>query len=125
MILWNHQAENAWTPDPLIHLEGKRFEKWASPEIVAAVSACFSIYRVEDTWNSLFAMIELFTRLARETSSHLHIAYPLQSEQDIIRYLQCLRDGSVIMKTNHVQVRTAPRPGYEQAGTLNKARKAV
>jgi len=94
MILWNHQAENAWTPNPLIHREGKRFEKWASPEIIAAVSTCFSTYHVEDTWNSLFAMIELFTRLARKTSSHLHIAYPLQVEQDVVRYLQYMKDKS-------------------------------
>jgi len=94
MILWDHQAENAWAPDHLIHKEGKRFEKWASPEIVDAVSKCFSTYHVEDTWDSLFAMVELFTRLARKTSSHLHIAYPLQVEQDVVRYLQYLKDKS-------------------------------
>jgi len=98
MILWHHQAENGWTPNPLIHREGKRFEKWASPEIVAAVSTCFSTYGVEDTWNSLFAMIELFTRLARKTSSHLHIAYPLQVEQGVVAYLQYLKDKSASMK---------------------------
>jgi aminoglycoside 6-adenylyltransferase len=94
MILWDHQAENAWTPNPLIHKEGKRFEKWASPEIIDAVSKCFSTYHADDTWNSLFAMIELFTRLARKTSSHLQIAYPLQVEQDVVRYLQYLKDKS-------------------------------
>jgi aminoglycoside 6-adenylyltransferase len=98
MILWYHQAENGWKPNPLIHREGKRFEKWASPEIIDAVSKCFSTYRIEDTWNSLFAMVELFTRLARKTSSHLHIAYPLQREQDVVRYLQYLKDKSASMK---------------------------
>ena len=98
MILWNHQAENGWKPNPLIHREGKRFEKWASPEIVEAVSTCFSTYHVGDTWSSLFAMVELFTRLARKTSSHLHIAYPLEREQDVVRYLQYLKDKSISMK---------------------------
>jgi len=92
MILWDHQAENAWSPDPLIHKEGKRFEKWASPEIVDGVSKCFSTYQANDTWDSLFAIVELFTRLARRTSSQLHIAYPLQVEQDVVRYLQYLKD---------------------------------
>jgi aminoglycoside 6-adenylyltransferase len=94
MMLWDHQAENAWAPDPLIHREGKRFEKWASPEIMDAVSTCFSTYHVEDTWNSLFAMIELFARLAKRTSAHLRIAYPLEVEQDVVRYLQYLKDKS-------------------------------
>jgi aminoglycoside 6-adenylyltransferase len=94
MILWDHQAENDWTLDPLIHKEGKRFEKWASPEIIGAVSKCFSAYRVDDTWGSLFAMVGLFTRLARRTSSYLHIIYPLRVEQDVVRYLQYLKDKS-------------------------------
>jgi aminoglycoside 6-adenylyltransferase len=96
MMLWHHQAENAWTPDPLIHREGKRFEKWAAPKVVEAVSMCFSTYHVEDTWNSLFAMMELFTRLARKTSSYLHIAYPLEREREVVRYLQYLKDKSKV-----------------------------
>ncbi len=94
MILWDHQAENDWALDPLIHKEGKRFEKWASPEIVDGVSRCFSTYQVDDTWDSLFAMVELFTRLGRRTSSHLHIAYPLQVEQNVVGYLRYLKDKS-------------------------------
>jgi aminoglycoside 6-adenylyltransferase len=94
MILWDHQAQNAWAHDPLIHKEGKRFEKWASPEIVDAVTKSFSTYRVGDTWDSLFAMVELFTRLAQRTSSHLHITYPLQVEQNVVGYLQYLKDKS-------------------------------
>jgi len=31
-------------------------------------------------------------------SSHLHIAYPLEREQDVVRYLQYLKDKSVSMK---------------------------
>ena len=94
MILWDRQAENAWAPDRLTHKEGKRFEKWASPEIIDVVSKCFSTYHVDVTRDSLFAMVELFTRLARKTSSHLHIAYPLQVEQDVVKYLQYLKDKS-------------------------------
>jgi len=88
MIVWHHQAENGWRPNPLIHSEGKRFETWASPEIVRAVSACFSGYDVGDTWTSLFAMVEVLHRLARETSSRLAIAYPAQVEQDVTSYLR-------------------------------------
>jgi len=32
MILWYHQAEHGWMPNPLIHLDGKRFEKWTALE---------------------------------------------------------------------------------------------
>jgi len=92
MALWNHQAAHVWKPNPVLHTEGKRFEKWASSELVDAVSRCFSPYDVEDTWRSLSAMVELFTRLARQTAIQLDIEYPDRTEQDIISYLQYLKD---------------------------------
>ena len=94
MALWNHQAKNAWKHDPLLHTEGKRFEKWAPAELVDSVSRCFSPYDVRATWDSLFVMVELFGRLARRTSSQLHIEYPTRVEQDLIRYLSYLKDRS-------------------------------
>ena len=92
MALWHHQAAKAWKPDPLLHTEGKRFEKWAAPELVEAISRCFSLYDVGGTWKSLFAMVEVFSRLARQTSFQLHIEYPYQVEQDMLGYLQYLKD---------------------------------
>jgi aminoglycoside 6-adenylyltransferase len=91
MALWHHQAANEWKPDPLLHTEGKRFEKWASPELIAAISRCFSPYEVDGTWNSLFAMVGVFNQLARQTSNQLQIEYPDRVERDIGEYLQYLK----------------------------------
>jgi aminoglycoside 6-adenylyltransferase len=91
MALWHHQAANEWKPDPLLHTEGKRFEKWASPELIAAISRCFSPYDVDGTWNSLFAMVGVFNQLARQTSNQLQIEYPDRVERDIGEYLQYLK----------------------------------
>lgn len=49
MALWSHQAANEWKPDPILHTWGKRFEKWASAELIEAVSGCFSPYDVDET----------------------------------------------------------------------------
>ena len=43
------------------------------------------------------------TRLARKTSSHLHVAYSLQVEQDVVRYLQYLKDKSEQLLTLSLQ----------------------
>ena len=91
MALWHHQATNAWKPDPLLHTEGKRFEKWASSELIAAISRCFSPYDVDGTWNSLFAMVGVFNQLARQASNQLEIEYPDRVERDISEYLQYLK----------------------------------
>ena len=92
MILWNHQVANKWQPDPILHTEGKRFEKWALSELIDAISQCFSQYDFDGTWNSLIAMVELFNRLARQTSIQLQIEYPYQIEEEMTDYLQYLRD---------------------------------
>ena len=91
MVLWSHQAANEWKPDPLLHTWGKRFEKWASAELIEAVSGCFSQYDVGGTWKSLFAMVEVFNHLARQTSFRLQIEYPGEVEKDILDYLQHLK----------------------------------
>ena len=79
------------SPIPALHLEGKRFEKWADADLIQAVSGCFSGYDVEATWSSLFAVLALFNHLARQTSTHLNIEYPEQVERDILDYLYVLQ----------------------------------
>lgn len=92
MALWHHQAGRDWQPDPLLHTGGKRFEAWASPALIAEVTACFSPYEIEATWRSLLAMLDLFDRLARETADQLHVTYPEQTEEDLREDIQKLRD---------------------------------
>jgi aminoglycoside 6-adenylyltransferase len=95
MALWNHQAAQGWQPNPMIHTEGKRFEKWAPAELVEALARGFSLYAVEDTWRSLYAMVEVFNRLARQTAGWLQIDYPDRAERDILDYLKYLRSRSI------------------------------
>jgi aminoglycoside 6-adenylyltransferase len=87
MALWHHQAGRGWQTDPLLHSEGKRFEKWASAELIAAFGRSFSPYDSDETRSSLFAMLELFHQLARQTARQLHIQYPEQVERDVTAYL--------------------------------------
>lgn len=94
MVLWDHQANRSWQPDPVLHTEGKRFERWASPQLVEEISRCFSVYDAGATWESLSAMVGLFNRLARKVSSQLHIHYPRQVERDLLSYLVYLKDRS-------------------------------
>jgi aminoglycoside 6-adenylyltransferase len=93
MMLWDHQSKNEWSQNSLIHTGGKRFEQWASPGTIEAVSRCFSPYNIEETWKSLFTMVEIFNRLARRTAKQLEIDYPDHVEQDILEYLGYLKNS--------------------------------
>jgi aminoglycoside 6-adenylyltransferase len=91
LALWQHQAENGWKLDSRLHLEGKRFEKWADAGLIREIAKTFSIYDVEATWESLFAMLFTFNHLARQTANRLQIAYPERVEQNTLDYLRSLR----------------------------------
>ncbi len=91
MMLWQHQAEHGWPRNPILHTEGKRFEKWASPELLDEIPRCYAPYDVPATWASLFAMVGLFSRVARETAGRLGIEYPKEKEREVIEYLQRLK----------------------------------
>jgi len=91
MALWQYQSARGWPRDPMLHTGGKRFEQWASPELLEKIGRCFSGYDVQETWRSLFAMVALFSRLARDTARRLEIAYPEHKEERIIGYLRKLQ----------------------------------
>lgn len=90
MVLWERQRRLSWSHDPVLHLGGKRFEKWASPQLLEAISACFSLYEKDETWASLFAMLGLFNRVAQKLAVELKIEYPLGTEKEILAYLNAL-----------------------------------
>ncbi len=91
MILWERQSRCGWAPDPKLHLGGKRFEKWAEPALLKDISACFSAYSIEETWKSLFAMLELFNQFAKDLSSEFGFEFPAQPYNDVMVYLETLK----------------------------------
>jgi len=94
MILWERQRRLSWSHDPILHLGGKRFEKWASPELLAAIAACYSPYSKAETWQSLIAMLDLFNRIARRLAGELGFAYPEKKEKEILEYFSVLQRKS-------------------------------
>ena len=55
---------------------GRFIEEWADPRARAALSDVFSRYDADDTWRALFASMDLFGWLGRETAVRLGYAYP-------------------------------------------------
>jgi aminoglycoside 6-adenylyltransferase len=95
MVLWEHQRRLSWSHDPVLHLGGKRFEKWASPQLLEAISTCFSAYNEDETWASLFAMLGLFNRIAQKLAGELKFKYPLRAEKEIVTALNGLWQRAV------------------------------
>jgi len=92
IALWEHQSRHNWAPDPLLHLGGKHFERWAEAELLEEISKCFSGYSIEDTWKSLFSVLELFDRMAKEVADELAIMFPVNKYQHMKRYLISMKE---------------------------------
>lgn len=91
MILWEHQSRHGWAPDLLLHLDGKRFERWAEPQLLKEISGCFSAYSIDAAWKSLFAMLELFNKLARGLAADLGIEFPENKYRYVMGCLESLK----------------------------------
>ncbi len=87
MILWEYQSRHGWEPDLLLHQGGKRFERWAEPELLNEISKCFSGYSIDETWKSLSAMLETFSCLSKELAERLGVEFPEKKDFEIKEYL--------------------------------------
>ena len=79
MIEWSTRAKNGWEYDTW-H-DGRFLERWADPQVIAELPATYAAYELDDLWRGLIASMDLFQRLALETSQSLGYPYPHRGEQ--------------------------------------------
>lgn len=72
---------------------GKRLQRFTPKEIWERIPLIFSHFDVEEGWKSLFLLISLFQDMARETARKLGYPYPHPCEQEILGWVERLREG--------------------------------
>ena len=82
MICWNEASKGKAT-----HSLGKHISAWADPQTVNALDNVFGHFGVADSQKALFATINLFRRLSKETASKLSLTYPSEPEHDLTRFI--------------------------------------
>jgi len=93
MMIWQHQTKQNWSHNNIIHLEGKRLEKWIDSDLGSRMVDCFSCYNLADTWQSLFKSIELFSELAEQTAASLGFEYPDEILARRLEFIQNLKNA--------------------------------
>jgi aminoglycoside 6-adenylyltransferase len=78
MLEWQAQALHGSDHDTWIR--GRFLEEWADPQTVTQLKQCFAHYDPADIWNALFATMDVFSRVARQTASAWGFPYPDQGE---------------------------------------------
>lgn len=72
---------------------GKGMKSWASADTWETLHQTFAHFDGEDGWNSLFATMNLFRRLAKEMSEHLGFSYPEEVDRNITGFIFQIKDG--------------------------------
>jgi aminoglycoside 6-adenylyltransferase len=82
MTIWHAGATRGWTHDTWHR--GRFFEEWADPRVVAGLHAAYAHYDAADIERALWATMDLFRWMARETTARLGYPYPGAAEERVV-----------------------------------------
>jgi aminoglycoside 6-adenylyltransferase len=91
MLEWHARAMKG--PHHEIWFRGRFLEQWADPRAVQALRRAFAHYDASDVWRALFATMELFRWLARETAERLTYDYPNVADARATELVHRLYEG--------------------------------
>jgi aminoglycoside 6-adenylyltransferase len=74
---------------------GKGLHKYLAPEIIDEIENTCAGSGEEDDWESLFRIIKLFRKVAKEVGNHLGYTYPADMDSRVVEYLQKVRGGEL------------------------------
>ena len=89
MIEWNSIATNPSVGDTWYG--GRRIEEWADPRWVTGLGEMWACYDSAAAWDALFATLELFSVLTRETAEALGYRYPDDDEVAVRSWINARR----------------------------------
>lgn len=90
MLEWHAQSagggqKNTW-------LRGRFLEEWADERAVQALKSTFAHYDLDDIWRALFATMDLFDWLSRETAEQNRFSYPENGAARAMAFVEELCD---------------------------------
>ncbi len=92
MIEWHARAERGWSLNT--HYGGKHMRSWVSRGVWEDLHRAFAHFDAEDSWNSLFATMELFRRVAADTAAALGFLYREDVDQNLSGFILKLRGST-------------------------------
>lgn len=92
MIEWHEQSKHDW--DYETHYMGKGMKLWVNSDTWKSLHQTFAHFDGDDSWDSLFATINLFRHLAKETAEMLGFSYPEEVDRNITGFIFQIRDGA-------------------------------
>ncbi len=91
MMEWH--ARTVRVPGQDTWMRGRFLEEWVDPRAKRELARAFAHYDGEDVWRALFATMNLFRWLARETLGKLGVAYPREGDRHAAELVRKLYAG--------------------------------
>ncbi len=92
IIEWHEQAKHDW--DYETSYDGKNMKGWVSADTWKRLHQTFGHFDGRDSWDSLFATMNLFRQLAEETAELLGFSYPEEVDRHITRFISQIRSDA-------------------------------
>jgi aminoglycoside 6-adenylyltransferase len=90
MLEWKVEIEHNWSLK--YGMYGKGLSKYLEAEIINEIENTHAGTGPEADWESLFRIIALFRKVAREVGNKLGYAYPSEIDSRVVKYLYHVRD---------------------------------
>lgn len=91
MLEWEMEIERGWTVKPGIY--GRRIKQWLHPDRWAALASTYAGAGIEENWQALYRLSDLFRAASVEVGAKLGFAYPESLDRRARAYLQRMKDG--------------------------------
>ncbi len=70
--------------------EGKYFKDYLEPELWQKLTTTYANFELEDSWQSLLNMLELFQIISQKVATQFSFKYPKQEARNVIAYVKQL-----------------------------------
>ncbi len=91
MLEWRMECDHGWAvPTGAL---GKGLKKRLPADLWTELEATYAGAGIEDNWKSLFRMIAVFRRIAREVAASLGFTYPDDLDRRVTEHARQMRDG--------------------------------
>lgn len=93
MLEWRMECDHDWSVATGVN--GKGLKKRLPPDIWTDIESTFANAGIDDTWEAMFRMIDLFRRAGQEVAAHLGHEYPLELDLRVTAHAQSMRSGEL------------------------------
>jgi aminoglycoside 6-adenylyltransferase len=93
IIEWQVQIEHGWSLKSGLY--GKELSRYLSPGLISEIENTHTGTGAESDWESLFRIMALFRKVAKEVGNRLGYTYPDEMDSRVAEYLKKVRDGEL------------------------------